>query len=210
MSDRLIFQALNDIARRIDALDNTRTNGSSSGEEDKAELDKQIKRLSREVFKTNTLVEAQSEQNQQALAAAQAALHDLRQQQGAAIQQAKLDLIKALLPVLDGIDAGLRSGAKQVKTMFNTSPEAARALATWLKGQQLLRERLLKLLETEGVTPIAAVGQLFDPYQHVAVNAANDPNRTNGLVLAEERRGYQHGDTVLRYADVIVNRHTDQ
>lgn len=210
MSDRLIFQALSDLARRIDALDAAHTNGSASGEGGEAELDKQIKRLSRELFKTNTLVEAQSEQNQQALAAAQAALNDLRQQQATAVQQAKLDLIKALLPVLDGIDAGLKSGAKQVKTMFNTSPEAARALAMWLKGQQLLRERLLKLLETEGVTPIATVGQLFDPYQHVAVNAVSDPNRTNGLVLAEERRGYQQGDTVLRYADVIVNRHTEQ
>lgn len=206
MSNRLIFQALNDLARRIDALAAS-TNGASAAEADEAELDKQVKRLSRELFKTNTLVETQSEQTQQALATTQTALKDLAHQQVVAVQQAKLDLIKTLLPVLDSIDAGLKSGAKQVLAMRETAPDAAHVLAAWLKGQQLLRERLLKLFEAEDVTPIPAVGHPFDPYKHVAVKAVSKPDRADGLILAEERRGYQHGETVLRYADVIVNRH---
>ncbi len=210
MSNRLIFQALNDLARRVDALDTGRANGSDSGEIDEFELDKQIKRLSRELFKTNTLVETLSEQTQQALATTQTTLDNLHQQQTEAVQQAKLDIIKALLPVLDSIEAGLRSGAKQVQALLSTTPEAAQALASWLRGQQLLRERLLKVLDGEGVTPITAVGQTFNPYEHVAVKAVSDPARANGLVLAEERRGYQYGDTVLRYADVVVNRHPDK
>ena len=112
--------------------------------------------------------------------------------------------------MLDSIEAGLRSGAVQVKTLLPTSPEAARALVSWLKGQQLLRERLLKLLESEGVTPILAVGQLFDPYLHVAVKAVNDPSKEAGSVVSEERRGYRYGDTVLRYADVIVNQSAEK
>ncbi len=206
MSNRLIFQALHDLARRIDALDHARTNGASADDTEEA-LDKQLKRLSREVFKANTLFEAQSEQTQKALETAQSALGDLGEQQTTAVQQARLEMVRALLPVLDSIEAGLKSGTKQVKALLETSPEAARALAAWLKGQQLLRERLLKLLEAEGVTPIAAVGQVFDPYKHVAVKAVQDPQRASGLVVAEERRGYQHGDMVLRYADVIVNRY---
>jgi molecular chaperone GrpE len=210
MSNRLIFQALSDLARRVEALNHARTGDETSGETDSVELDKQVKRLARESFKMNTLVEAQSEQTQQALQTAQAALDDLRQSQTDAIRQARLDLIKALLPVLDGIEAGLRSGAAQIKALLPTSPDAARALASWLKGQQLLRERLLKLLESEGVTPIPAVGQSFDPYQHVAVKAVNDPTKKTGVIVAEERRGYRYGDTVLRYADVIVNQSSEK
>lgn len=206
MTDRLIFQALSDLACRVEALDSARVDGASPGETDLIELDKQVKRLSRELFKANTLVEAQSEQMQHALATTQNALAELRQQQENNIRQARLDLIKALLPVLDGIEAGLKSGAAQVKVLLPVSPDAARALVAWLKGQHLLRERLLKVLEAEEVTPIKAVGQPFDPYQHVAVKAVSDPAKAAGIIVAEERRGYKCGDAVLRYADVVVNR----
>jgi len=70
----------------------------------------------------------------------------------------------------------------------------------------LLLDRLNALLETEGVKPIPTVGQPFDPYRHLAVKTAYDPSQASGVVLSEERRGYQFNDEVLRYAQVVVNK----
>jgi molecular chaperone GrpE len=212
MSDRLIFQALSDLARQVEDLNHTRRDEDPAGETDlgdPAELDKQVRRLAREFYKANTLAETQSEQTRQALDMAQRALDGLQQERDRIARQAKLDLIEALLPVVDGIEAGLKSGAAQVKMLAVTAPEAAQALAAWLKGQQLLRERLLRLLAVEGVVPVAAVGHPFNPYHHVAVKAVSDPTKESGMIIAEERRGYRCGEQVLRYADVVVNRRSE-
>ena len=89
------------------------------------------------------------------------------------------------------------------------APGAARALAAWLDGQRLLRERLLAVLAVEGVQPFATKGEQFDPQHHVALKVAHDPAQPSGQILAVERRGYRCGDRVLRYAEVVVNRSED-
>jgi molecular chaperone GrpE len=204
MSHRLIYEALSELVRRVETLD------SSPGNEeepfDLMELDRQIKRLSREVYKANMLSQTQADQTRQALDSAQQALESLNQERDKIARTARYEVIRALLPVLDGIEAGITSGAVQVKALLPSAPDAARILVAWLSGQRLLRERLLKLLEAEGVRPMLAVGQPFDPYKHIAVKTAQDPAKAEGLVIAEERRGYLHGDDVLRYADVVVNK----
>jgi len=75
-----------------------------------------------------------------------------------------------------------------------------------LDGQRLLRDRLLALLEAEGIRPIPSIGQPFDPYRHVAVGTAKDDSLPEGQIVAEEQRGYAAGDQVLRYARVVVVR----
>jgi molecular chaperone GrpE (heat shock protein) len=79
--------------------------------------------------------------------------------------------------------------------------------AAWLRGLELVRERCLVTLAAEGVRPIEAVGQPFEPNFHVAVDttpAAADV--LSGTVVAELRRGYAVGARVLRYAEVVVAR----
>lgn len=81
------------------------------------------------------------------------------------------------------------------------------AHVAWLRGLELVRERFLETLALEGVQPIAAAGQAFDPYRHVAVDTAPaGPGAPSGTVIAEARRGYVAGDRVLRYAEVVVAR----
>jgi molecular chaperone GrpE len=39
-----------------------------------------------------------------------------------------------------------------------------------------------------------------------ATEVAQDPTQTDGIVLAELRRGFTQGDRLLRPAEVVVNR----
>jgi molecular chaperone GrpE (heat shock protein) len=77
----------------------------------------------------------------------------------------------------------------------------------WLRGLELVRERLFETLAMEDVEPIEAVGQPFDPYRHVALDTV--PARDDlppGVIVSELQRGYAVGDRVLRYAQVVVAR----
>jgi molecular chaperone GrpE len=86
------------------------------------------------------------------------------------------------------------------------SPADRAVLAGWLDGLRLVRERLLAILEAGNVMPIPTVGQLFDPYLHVAVGTTTEGEAPPGTIVEEERRGYRTLDGVLRYAEVIVYR----
>ncbi len=82
------------------------------------------------------------------------------------------------------------------------------ALEAWLEGLRLLERRLLGAFEREGVKPIPAVGEPFDPRRHLAVaverlGTSSDAARPN-TVVREERRGYLAGGRVLRPAEVVV------
>jgi molecular chaperone GrpE len=77
-------------------------------------------------------------------------------------------------------------------------------LSAWLDGLRLVRDRLLAVLETGGVTPIPTVGHPFDPYLHIAVSTTSKGNGIPGTIVAQERCGYRSPAGVLRYADVIV------
>jgi molecular chaperone GrpE len=171
-----------------------------------AALEKQLGKLGREQYKANALADAQAERLQTTLETLQATIERQQSAQDEAVHKARLDILEALLPVLDGLEAGLKSGGRHAFRLHQQgSPEAA-TLTAWLDGQRLLRDRLLAILEAEGIRPIPAVGQPFDPYRHVAVGTAKDDSLPEGQIVTEEQRGYAAGDQVLRYARVVVVR----
>jgi molecular chaperone GrpE len=171
-----------------------------------AALEKQLGKLGREQYKANALAEAQAERLQASLETLQATLERQKSAQDEAVHKARLEILEALLPVLDGLEAGLKSGGRQAYRLHQQGLPEAATLIAWLDGQRLLRDRLLAILETEGIRPIAAAGQPFDPYRHVAVGTVKDESLPEGQVVAEEQRGYAVGDQVLRYAQVVVVR----
>lgn len=117
-------------------------------------------------------------------------------------------LIEALMPILDSIEAALESGSVQIAAIQDV--EAREILRGWLEGQRLIRERLLALFEKEAIRPISTVGQVFDPYRHVAVETIYDATRPTGTIVEERRRGYEFGtgsgQRVLRFAEVVVTK----
>jgi molecular chaperone GrpE len=81
-------------------------------------------------------------------------------------------------------------------------------VVSWLQGLGLVQERLLDILAAEGVYPIDAEDESFDPHQHVAVETVPATGGlAPGTIVRELRRGYRLDEgTVLRYAEVVVAR----
>ncbi|OQA45404.1 MAG: heat shock protein GrpE [Chloroflexi bacterium ADurb.Bin325] len=101
-------------------------------------------------------------------------------------------VIEKLLPIMDDIERA-----------FSAAPEG-QADADWLAGFRLIQRKLQGLLESEGVRPIPAEGELFDPTVHYAVTHEEADGFHEGQVIAEVARGYRLGDKVLRPSMVRV------
>ena len=74
----------------------------------------------------------------------------------------------------------------------------------WIEGIVLLDRKLRQLLESEGVTPIEALGRPFDPREHEAIASVPAPGVPDGEVVAEIQRGYRIRERVLRPAMVAI------
>jgi molecular chaperone GrpE len=75
----------------------------------------------------------------------------------------------------------------------------------WLEGIAAIDRKLRQLLESEGVTPIEALGRPFDPQVHEAVTHVPGSGRPEDEVVGEIRRGYRIRDRVLRPSLVAVS-----
>ena len=109
------------------------------------------------------------------------------------IQLLKCQLLRKLLPVVDSFEEALKMGKE--------NPEAT------LKGLWLTYEKLLQVLEEEGLRRIFAVGERFEPSRHeaVAVEEVEEEER-DGLVLEELQKGYLFKESLLRPSRVKVGK----
>jgi molecular chaperone GrpE len=82
-------------------------------------------------------------------------------------------------------------------------PEEARNTA-WLEGIGAIDRKLRQVLESQGVKPMQAEGQPFDPREHQAISYEDTTEAPDGTVLRELQRGYYIGDRILRPAFVAV------
>ena len=107
------------------------------------------------------------------------------------IAQAKAALLLKYLGVLDSLE----------RVVAHLRPDDA-----YDQSVRVTYDQMLKVLRSEGVEPIAAVGEPFDPARHeaVAMVSAPDHQKEDLLVIDEEQRGYCLGEQLLRPARVIV------
>ena len=68
----------------------------------------------------------------------------------------------------------------------------------------MIQQKLHAVLDQEGVTPIPAAGQMFDPMLHEAVSYEEQPGYQEGQIIAEVSRGYKLGDRILKPSMVRV------
>ena len=106
------------------------------------------------------------------------------------IKYAKAEMINKLLPVLDSFELALRNNKDHEK---------------FLKGVELIYAQLYSLLEAEGLRPIKAEGQIFNPYNH-EVLMSKETDKEEGIVLEELQKGYMLNDKVLRHSKVKVSK----
>ena len=114
---------------------------------------------------------------------------------------ANKNLLEGLIPVLDSLEAAIKSATEKV-----TLSEAASDFSNFSEGVQLVHKQLMDVLKMHGLTPIQAVGEQFDPNQHEAVIAIESEDVPEGNVLEEFRCGYQLHDQILRAAQVAVSK----
>jgi molecular chaperone GrpE len=107
------------------------------------------------------------------------------------IEQAKADLIRALLPSLDAFERALRDRDKTVPNGF-------------YEGMELIYGGLLQVLQRAGLTRIEALGQTFDPRLHQAVEIAEDERRRDHEIVQELLPGFKFRQQLLRPSMVKV------
>jgi molecular chaperone GrpE len=103
-------------------------------------------------------------------------------------------LVRDILPVLDTLEP---------RNYADLDAEQ-RGKGEVVKGLELLRQQLLKILQNHGLSEIKAVGEKFDPQLHEAVEQV--AGEESGMVVEEVQRGYLLNGKVLRVAKVKVNK----
>ncbi len=110
------------------------------------------------------------------------------------IRNATAGLIMKLLPILDDFDLAMQHVPSEV------------AETSWFNGLLSMQRKLQTVLEGEGVKPIEAQGQPFDPNFHDAVMHEDAGPEQAGKVTADLRKGYTLHDRVIRPSMVKVGQ----
>jgi molecular chaperone GrpE len=109
------------------------------------------------------------------------------------IETSNSDLLSTLLPVIDDFDRAIVS---------NENTEDPEELKT---GFLLIYNKLINIIEMEGVKPMNAVGETFDVDFHEAITKIPAPDKSmKGKVIDVVEKGFFIKDKVLRYAKVVV------
>lgn len=109
-------------------------------------------------------------------------------------QNAAGRILKRYLPIVDDLERALKN-----------RPEEAEG-AQWAEGIELVYRKMLALLESEGVKPMQAEGEMFDPNRHEAILTEDSDEHESGKITEVLQQGYLLGDKVLRPAMVRVAR----
>jgi molecular chaperone GrpE len=169
--------------------------GAKAGKEEGLDRDSEdLERLQEELEKAN----AQASEYLDGWQRAQAEFSNYKKRQEAERAQvmalANAALLRKLLPVVDDFERALETLPANLSQL------------TWCEGVLLIRHKLGSILESEGVKPIEADGQAFDPRYHEAVTYEEAPGYAEGQIIGEVQRGYVLGERVLRPALVRVAR----
>lgn len=114
---------------------------------------------------------------------------------------ANKNIIEGLIPVLDSLEAAIKSVDGKVETSETSSD-----FLNFSEGVQLVHKQFLDVLKIYGLTPIEATDGPFDPNQHEAIFATESDEVPEGNVIEEFRCGYQLHDQILRAAQVVVSK----
>lgn len=109
------------------------------------------------------------------------------------LKYAAESLITKLLPVIDDFERSLVhiKDAKDVDSIKD--------------GIKLVYDKLMKMLEDQGVKSIDAVGKPFDVHYHEAIMQRKAEDVEPHTVIDEFEKGYMYKDRVIRHTKVAVS-----
>ncbi len=101
--------------------------------------------------------------------------------------------ISKLLPVIDDFERSLIhiKDAKDIDSIKD--------------GIQLVYDKLMKMLDDQGVKPIESIGKPFDVHYHEAIMQKKADNVEPHTVIEEFEKGYIYKDRVIRHTKVAVS-----
>ena len=110
-----------------------------------------------------------------------------------AIKYANTSLLEKLVPIVDNFELGLEAarGEGEKSPIYS--------------GMSLVLKQLQDFLAENGLQPIEAVGQKFDPNLHEAIAHEPSDEVREGVVIRQTRRGYRFKDRLLRPSAVVVS-----
>src|SRR5947209_20295437 len=110
-----------------------------------------------------------------------------------AIKYANSSLLERLVAIIDNFELGLSAARGE----GDKSPIYA--------GMSMVLKQLTDFLAENGLQPIDAEGQKFDPNLHEAIAHEPSAKVPEGTVIRQTRRGYKLKDRLLRPSSVVVS-----
>ena len=98
-------------------------------------------------------------------------------------------LMLGILPVIDDLERALASVPDNI--VGNE----------WVEGIRLIERKLKANMEAQGLTPVKALGDTFDPNYHEALMQGKGKE---GMVVEEIEKGYMLKDRLIRPSKVVV------
>jgi len=108
-----------------------------------------------------------------------------RQELADRTQYANEELLRKLLPILDNLRRAL-----------DHAPEGIDR--NWSDGLRMVVRQFEDTLQAQGVSPIPAVGEKFDPSKHEAIAREETDEHEEGTIVEEMQPGYRLHERVLR------------
>jgi len=104
------------------------------------------------------------------------------------------ELIKSLLPVIDNLEIAIAAANQGAdRTSF-------------VEGIELIHKDFMAVLGKEGLKPIKAVDEKFDPYIHEVIQTVIDDDLPEDTIVQELEKGYTLGSKVIRTSKVKISK----
>lgn len=110
-----------------------------------------------------------------------------------AIKYANSSLLERLIAIVDNFELGL------------TAAKGEGGKSPIYSGMSMVLKQLTDFLADNGLAPIDAEGQRFDPNLHEAIAHESNSSVPAEHVIRQTRRGYRMKDRLLRPSSVVVS-----
>jgi molecular chaperone GrpE len=111
-----------------------------------------------------------------------------------AIKYANSSLLERLVAIIDNFELGLSAAKGEGENSAIYS------------GMSMVLKQLNDFLADNGLQPIEAEGQPFDPNLHEAISHEPSNSVAENHVIRQTRRGYRFRDRLLRPSSVVVSK----
>lgn len=103
-------------------------------------------------------------------------------------------VVKELLPIVDNLERAV------------THAKEAGESGAFLEGVEMTLTLFGQTFEKIGVTPVASVGETFNPEKHEAIQQIESADHEPNVVVSEFQKGYMLNTRLIRPAMVVVSK----